>query len=122
MALGVEDIVARCQAALTEHTPLLAVRDVLDELVADPRSLDHALGPVERGGITTLHNADDLTVLRVAWTPGMVLNPHDHLIWAVIGLYGGQEDNSFYRRVPGGLEQTGGREVPSGEVLMLGDD
>jgi len=122
MALGVEDIIARCGAALAEHTPALAVRDVLDELVGDPTALEHALGPVERGGITTLHNAVDLTILRVAWTPGMALNPHEHRMWAAIGMYGGQEDNAFYRRAPGGLEPAGGRELPAGEVLLLGDD
>jgi predicted metal-dependent enzyme (double-stranded beta helix superfamily) len=122
MAIGVDDIVARCQAAVTEHTPVLAVRDVLGELVSDSSGLERALGPVDRGGITALHVAADLTVLHVAWTPGMALYPHDHRMWAVIGMYGGQEDNSFYRRIPGGLEQTGGRELPEGEVLLLGDD
>ena len=122
MALVVEDIIARCRAALAEHTPQLAVRDVLDELVADPAALDQAVGPVEAGGISVLHNAGDLTILRVAWTPGMALNPHDHRMWAVIGMYGGQEDNAFYRRAADGLEPAGGRELPAGDVLVLGDD
>jgi len=34
----------------------------------------------------------DLTILNVVWTPGMVVYPHDHRTWAVIGLYGGRED------------------------------
>jgi predicted metal-dependent enzyme (double-stranded beta helix superfamily) len=125
VALAVEDIIARCQRALTEHTPALAVRDVLDELVADgaaQSALGDALGPVELGGITALYNGDDLTILRVAWTPGMALNPHEHRMWAVIGMYGGQEDNAFYRRAPQGLEPSGGKELPAGDVLVLGDD
>src|SRR5664279_1893066 len=122
MTLAVEDIVARCQAALREHTPALAVRDVLDELVADPSAVDRAVGPVELGGISALHNADDLTILRVAWTPGMALYPHEHRMWAVIGMYGGQEDNAFYRRAAQGLEPAGGRDVVTGDVLVLGDD
>jgi len=122
MALALDDIVSRCQEALVEHTPALAMRDVLDELVADPSALEGAVGPVERGGISTIHNADDLTILRVAWTPGMAINPHEHRTWAVIGMYGGQEDNAFYRRAAGGLEPAGGREVPAGDVLLLGDD
>ncbi len=122
VALVVDDIVARCQAALAERTPALAVRDVLDELVTDPGALEAAIGRVEQGGITTLHNAADLTILGVAWTPGMALNPHEHRMWAVIGMYGGQEDNAFYRRLPDGLEPSGGRELPAGDVLVLGDD
>jgi predicted metal-dependent enzyme (double-stranded beta helix superfamily) len=122
VVLTVEEIVARCRGALDEHTPPLAVRDVLDELVADPTSLDQAVGPVELGGITTLLNTDDLTILRVAWTPGMALNPHEHGMWAVIGMYGGQEDNAFYRRSSGGLEPAGGKELPAGDVLVLGHD
>jgi predicted metal-dependent enzyme (double-stranded beta helix superfamily) len=122
VALAVDDIISRCRGALHEHTPVLAIRNVLDELVADPAALDRALGPVEFGGISTLHNAADLTILRVAWTPGMALNPHEHRMWAVIGMYGGQEDNAFYRRAPVGLEPAGGRELPAGDVLVLGDD
>jgi predicted metal-dependent enzyme (double-stranded beta helix superfamily) len=122
VTLSVDDIISRCRGALVEHTPPLAMRDVLDELVADPSALDRAVGSVELGGITPLYNADDLTILRVAWTPGMTLNPHNHLMWAVIGMYGGQEDNSFYRRAPNGLEPAGGKELPAGDVLVLGDD
>ena len=122
MVIAVDDIVARCREALTEHTPALAVRDVLAELVADRGGLERALGPISRGGITTLHNAADLTVLHVAWTPGMTLYPHEHRMWAVIGMYGGQEDNAFFRRAHDGLERAGGRELPAGEVLVLGED
>ena len=118
----IDDIVARLRSSLSEHTPVLAVRDVLQGLIADPPRLDEALGPVETGGITTLYNAADLTVLRVAWTPGMALYPHEHRMWAAIAMYGGQEDNAFFRRAPGGLEPTGGTELPAGEVLVLGDD
>jgi predicted metal-dependent enzyme (double-stranded beta helix superfamily) len=122
MVLVVEEIVARCQKALTEQAPSLAIRDVLEELVSDSGELEHALGPVSRGGIKTLHNATDLTVLHVAWTPGMTLYPHEHRMWAVIGMYGGQEDNAFFRRDPPGLERSGGRELAAGEVLVLGDE
>jgi predicted metal-dependent enzyme (double-stranded beta helix superfamily) len=122
VALNVDDIIHRCQLALGEHTPMLAVRDVLDELVADPNALERAVGPVDLGGITPLHNTADLTILRVAWTPGMALNPHEHRMWAVIGMYGGQEDNAFYRRAPNGLDPAGGRDIRGGDVLVMGDD
>jgi predicted metal-dependent enzyme (double-stranded beta helix superfamily) len=122
MALTIDDIVERFQSAQSEHTPVLAVRDVLDELIAEPFQLEQALGPVEKGGITSLHNSADLTVLHVAWTPGMALYPHEHQMWAAIGMYGGQEDNAFFRRTETGLAPTGGRELQAKETLLLGDD
>jgi predicted metal-dependent enzyme (double-stranded beta helix superfamily) len=122
VSLDVDTLVGRLRDATREHTPSLAVRDVLDEAIAGGE-LERALPTVTEGGITTLYNAPELTVLRVAWTPGMKLNPHNHNMWAVIGLYGGVEDNAFYRRDPGkGLTTAGGKAVPAGDVLVLGDD
>jgi predicted metal-dependent enzyme (double-stranded beta helix superfamily) len=118
----IAEIVARLEQANREHTPVLAVRDVLDELVADPPRLAEALGPVEQGGITPLHHTDELTVLHVVWTPGMRLYPHEHNMWAAIGMYGGIEDNAFFRRTPQGLQPSGGKELPEGDVLVMGDD
>ncbi len=122
MTLTADDVVTRCRAAIAEHTPVLAVRDTLEEFVADPDALARAVGPVEIGGIVPLHRAPDLTILRVAWTPGMQLYPHEHRMWAAIGMYGGQEDNAFFRRSPDGLAPAGGRAVVAGEVLVMGDD
>jgi predicted metal-dependent enzyme (double-stranded beta helix superfamily) len=122
MALTVDDIVERCRIAVAEHTPQLAVRDTLEELVAAPAALASAIGPVAEGGIRPLHRSADLTVLHIAWTPGMRLNPHDHGMFAVVGMYGGQEDNSYYRRSPHGLDSAGGRSLVSGDVLVLGED
>ncbi len=121
-ALTVEEIVARCQVAVREPTPPLAVRDVLDELMRDPGAVERAVGPVTEGGIQVLHRGDDLTVLHIAWTPGMVLNPHNHAMFAVVGMYGGQEDNSFFRRTPDGIVGSGGKSIRGGDVLVMGDD
>jgi predicted metal-dependent enzyme (double-stranded beta helix superfamily) len=52
----------------------------------------------------------------------MRLFPHDHRMWAAIGIYGGTEDNEFFRRGSGGLESSGGKSIEQGEVLLLGDD
>jgi predicted metal-dependent enzyme (double-stranded beta helix superfamily) len=48
--------------------------------------------------------------------------PHDHRMWAVIGIAGGCEDNEFFRRSADSLEASGGRVVEAGEVLSLGPE
>jgi len=41
-------------------------------------------------------------------------------MWAVIGIYGGTEDNKMYRRGPEWIVDAGGRELHQSEVLALG--
>ena len=93
----VDELVAEFQAALGETEPRRAVREVLDRALSSPNELAETLDPQE-GGLNLLHHAPDLTVIHVVWAPGMVLFPHDHRMWAVIGIYAGIEDNAFFRR------------------------
>jgi predicted metal-dependent enzyme (double-stranded beta helix superfamily) len=83
-----------------------------------------ALRPTE-GGLEFLHRGPDLTVIHIVWAPRMRLYPHDHRMWAAIGIYAGREDNAFFRRdpdAPGQLVESGGKDIGAGDVLVLGDD
>lgn len=75
-----------------------AVESVLQRAVSDPRALLGALGEPKEAGIHTLLHADDLTILNVVWAPWMVLLPHEHAMWASIGVYTGREDNILWER------------------------
>ena len=117
----IDQFVADCSAAIRETEPRLAVKEVLERAVRSPAELEWAL-PATRAELVPLHVSDDLTVLKVVWAPGMAFRPHNHLMWAAIGLYGGQEDNTFYRRTGQGIVQSGGRQLQTGDVALLGDD
>ena len=117
----VDALVDDLQVAIAEAQPRLAVRDVLDRALASAGAMAEALDPTE-GGISFLHHAPDLTVLNVVWAPGMVLYPHDHRMWAAIGIYTGQEDNTFFRRDGQGLVESGGKRLEVADVAVLGDD
>jgi predicted metal-dependent enzyme (double-stranded beta helix superfamily) len=43
-------------------------------------------------------------------------------MWAVIGTYDGQENNTFFRRSGKGLEKAGGKDLKTGDVVVLGED
>lgn len=116
-----DSFVAACVEAASDHQPRLAVREVLERAMADPASVARALPP-ERAGITRLHIAPDISILKVVWAPGMRFGPHDHRMWAAIGIYTGGEDNSFYRRHEGTLAESGGRRLRPRDVALLGDD
>lgn len=109
-----------CRGGLREPSPELAVKAVLERAVSDPAEVERALGVPRQGEIVTLHHSPELTILKVLWAPGMAIYPHDHRMWAVIGLYGGREDNTFYRRTAEGLTVVGGKQLERSDVTVLG--
>jgi predicted metal-dependent enzyme (double-stranded beta helix superfamily) len=118
--------IADCQAALRESTPERAIREVVARAVSSPAAVLDALGEPKRAEIQRLHHTPELTVLNVIWAPRMTLMPHDHRMWAVIGIYSGREDNIFWRRLgedaQGRIEVAGARALSNGEVVSLGRD
>jgi predicted metal-dependent enzyme (double-stranded beta helix superfamily) len=93
-----DQFAADCRTALAEDASHKAVREVVARAVADPGAVLTALGEPQRGGVHKLYHGDDLTILNVIWPPYMTIMPHNHLMWAVIGIYTGREDNIFWRR------------------------
>ncbi len=75
----------------------------------------------EIGSSQLLLSEPGLTVFHTVVNPGFISPPHDHRTWALIGVYNGQEDNTFYRLIGGSrrIEQIGGRNLERGEVLTL---
>jgi predicted metal-dependent enzyme (double-stranded beta helix superfamily) len=118
--LNLDHFIAECRAALTERSPELAIKEILARAVTNASAVEAAVGTPRQAAITTLHHERDLTILNVVWTPGMEAFPHDHRMWALIGLYGGQEDNTFYRRSAGGLQIAGGKQLRTGDTTLLG--
>lgn len=118
----VESLITDLQAAIAETDAHRAVREVLERAVADPGAVAEVLRPTE-GGIAPLHVGEDLTVMHVVWAPGMSIFPHDHRMWAALGIYAGREDNAFYRRpAPDArtLVASGGKRLDAGDAAVLG--
>ena len=103
-----------------------AVRAVLERAVSEPGALLAGIGEPREAGIHTLYHAPDLTILDVVWAPLMVLLPHNHKMWATIGIYTGREDNIFWRRLPGAndgtIEAAGAKALSVRDAAPLGRD
>jgi len=109
-----------CRTAAGSPEPTSSVRELLSSAVRTPQSVEAAL-PATRAELTVLYASADLTIMKAVWTPRMALPPHNHLMWGAIGVYGGTEENHFYRRsAAGGLEPSGGKDLAAGEVTLLG--
>jgi len=120
--MDLDRFVADCRAASQEPDPQAAVQEVLARATATPRAVLAALGEPEQAGIRTLHRSKALTIFSATWTPQMNLVPHNHLMWALIGIYTGREDNIMWRRTPGRVKAYGARALFEGDVAALPAD
>jgi predicted metal-dependent enzyme (double-stranded beta helix superfamily) len=120
-----DQFVADCRAALGDPHPQKAVCDLVARAVDDVSRLIPVLGEPQQGGIQTLHQSGDLTILNVVWAPDMTILPHNHEMWAVIGVYTGRENNIFWKRLegePGRIEAAGAKSLGRRDAVPLGRD
>jgi len=121
-----DSFIGDCRAALQQDPNQNFIREITARAVSNPSAVLKALGEPTRAGIHTLFRSDSLTILNVIWGPHMTLFPHNHQMWAVIGIYTGREDNIFWRRIPGApagkLEAAGARALCEKDVEPLGQN
>lgn len=118
--------IADCRDAVSLDPTHKSVREIVARAVSTPAAVIARLGAPARAGVQNLHNSAKLTILNVIWGPGMTIMPHNHLMWAVIGIYTGREDNIFWRRLPGQdggrIEAAGAKSLGERDVESLGHD
>jgi predicted metal-dependent enzyme (double-stranded beta helix superfamily) len=120
-----EQFVADCRTALAADQTQRAIREVLARAVSEPSAVLRGLGEPKRPESRTLFHSDSLTILNVIWAPGMMVMPHDHRMWAVIGVYSGREDNIFWRRIPSTpnrVEAAGAKALSERDAVAFGAD
>ena len=122
----IDAFVAACRVAVTEDPTHRAVREIVARAVSDPNAVLAGLGAPTRAGVQRLYRSDTLTVLNLVWGPMMTLMPHNHRMWAVIGMYSGREDNIYWRRIPDDphhrIEAAGAQALSVGDCVPLGRD
>ena len=121
----VDRFIAECQRAGAADGSA-SVREVIARAVDDPKEILRALGEPRRAGLHVLFRSAELTILNVVWGPRMSQLPHNHRMWAVIGIYTGREDNIFWRRVRGDVdgrvEAAGAKALSDRDAVPLGHD
>lgn len=117
--MNIDHFVQDCIDANREQDAQAAVLEVLARAVSDPRKMLTALGEPVRAGISIIHRSDTLTIFNAAWTPQMNLMPHNHLMWANIGIYTGREDNLFWRNTENAIEAFGAKALFAGDAAAL---
>ncbi len=117
--MDIDRFVADCIAANEEADAQAAVNEVLARAVSTPDAVLGALGDPEKAGLNVLLSSPTLTIFAATWTPQMNLKPHNHLMWANIGIYTGREDNIFWQRTSDGIKAFGADALFVRDSAML---
>jgi predicted metal-dependent enzyme (double-stranded beta helix superfamily) len=121
-----DTFVGDCRAALAADPSHRSVREVVARAVSDAPAVLKGLGEPKRATVQKLYHSNNLTILNVIWAPRMTVMPHNHQMWAVIGIYTGREDNIFWRRLPGAeggkLEAAGAKALCEKDAEPLGNN
>jgi len=123
MAFDRDQFIADCCAAVRADPTHKTVRELVARAVADPGAVLKGLGEPTRGAVEKIYHAPDLTILNVVWPPRFTIMPHNHRMWAVIGVYTGREDNIFWRRAEGNgaaVEAAGAKSLSVKDAEPLG--
>lgn len=96
------------------------IKILLEDALKDPESVLAELGKPAAAGFDILYAADNLSIINFVWAPGMELHAHNHNLWAVIGIYTGAEENTFYVRKNDTIVKQNSKDVTAGNVVMLG--
>lgn len=111
-----------CIAANKDTDPQAAVKEVLARGVSNPAGMLKAIGEPKEAGLKVFLRSSELTIFAASWTPQMNLMPHNHHMWANIGIYTGREDNILWERKKDGLDASDVRCLFAGDVATLNNN
>jgi len=127
----IKDVDVAVRGNSSESEILLHLKPVLERLVSSPASVPaKAFTPrKDRFAMNLIQMPEDeaYSIIGGVWHPGQTTPIHDHLTWAMIGVYEGEEREALFRRVDDGsnpklarIQQVSERVNKKGHVTVLG--
>jgi predicted metal-dependent enzyme (double-stranded beta helix superfamily) len=118
-----ESFIAALVSALEDDDPQRVVERVLADCLQAWDGRPEWLPPATCARLEMLHESPGLTVMHVVWPPFMSTEPHDHGMWATLGLYQGRENNILWARdAERRLVAVGAHSIGRLEVFSLPAD
>ncbi len=131
-----KEFIADSEKAVRSHSgeaeTLRSLKPLLEKLIQTPGSVPaEAFKPREdRYAMNLLHLPEDecFSVIGAIWKPQQTTPIHDHLTWAMVGVYDGEERQAIYRRTDdrsnpklAKLEKVSEEANRRGHVTVLGE-
>ncbi len=134
-AYSLRDFVAEAEAVTRRYSDegevLRNLKPPLAKLVSGTGSIpEEAFAPrKDRFAMNLLYMPEDeaISIIAAIWLPGQTTPIHDHLTWALVGVYDGQEREALFRRTDDGsdpkfakLEKVNESVNEKGHISVLG--
>src|SRR5947208_16631307 len=125
------DVDANVRKYPSESEVLRQVKPLLEKLIRSASSVPvQAFTPRgDRFAMNLIHMPKDemFSIIGGVWHPGQTTPIHDHLTWALIGVYDGEEREALFRRTDDGsnpkvakIERVSEKINTKGHVTVLG--
>ena len=105
--MDLDTFVADCESAIQKSGCQPAIKEILERYISNPTQVLNDLGEPSKAEIALIHRSATLTIFNAVWAPNMTIMPHNHLMWANIGIYTGREDNIIWKETDDGIEAFG---------------
>lgn len=117
---AIPDVAARVAALRPAFARLLAADDWLPDDYARPDFKSGMGGGIGQYALYRAENGS-LCLFSLVIPAGVSTPVHDHLAWGVIGVYRGRQEETIYRRLDDGADETHARlEIARQQVVETG--
>jgi predicted metal-dependent enzyme (double-stranded beta helix superfamily) len=125
------DVEAAAAGSNDEGAVMRSLKPKLEALITGPRPIPPSVfvPREDRFAMNLVYKPKDesFSIIAAVWKPGQTTPIHDHLTWAMIGTYSGQEREAIFRRRDdtsnpafAKLEKVSERTNEKGHVTVLG--
>jgi len=121
-SFDLDTFIADIKTARRDSDSQAAVEEVLHRAVLDPSAVIAEIGEPKLSGLHRIYNDDEVTILNVVWPPLISLLPHNHNMWASIGIYTGRENNILWDRNSDTIEPISAASLSAKDVYRLPAD
>ncbi len=106
----INDMEAIVRSHLTESETLRHSKALLENFLrySEPVPQEAFMARGDRNADNLIYMPEDksFSIVGSVWLPGQITPVHDHLTWAVIGIYEGEEREEIYRRTDASSSPT----------------
>jgi predicted metal-dependent enzyme (double-stranded beta helix superfamily) len=118
-SFNLDSLVEVLKTASRAPEPVKNIKAIMDQVFLDPVNIAKHMPSFTEDDVI-IHEDESVSIWHCRFQPGVSVPPHNHQMTATIGVYAGEERNTFYRAGSNnGLVRDNAVDMVPGNVLSL---